>query len=108
LAECFDEIRKRLRRDQFSVRDNHRLSRILRLSGGRHGTSRHSSSRSSAFKGADEKEAYEYVWRNRKKLGWTKETHGESVVWRNIRRQTQEFAPNLFVCDWNEAKDCTE
>lgn len=60
------------------------------------------------LKGADEKEAYEYVWRNRKRLGWTKETHGESVVWRNIRRQTQEFAPNLFVCDWNEAKDCTE
>lgn len=60
------------------------------------------------LKGADEKEAYEYVWRNRKKLGWTKETHGRSVVWRNIRRQTQEFAPNLFVCDWNEANDCTE
>ena len=60
------------------------------------------------LKGADEKEAYEFVWRNRKKLGWTKETHGRSVVWRNVRRQTQENAPNLFVCDWNEANDCTE
>jgi len=60
------------------------------------------------LKGADEKEAYEYVWRNRKKLGWTRETHGNSVVWRSIRRQTQEFAPNLFVCDWNEGDDCTE
>jgi len=60
------------------------------------------------LKGADEKEAYEYVWRNRKKLGWTKETHGNSVVWRNIRLQTQQFAPNLFVCDWNEARDCTD
>jgi hypothetical protein len=60
------------------------------------------------LKGADEEEAYEFVWRNRKRLGWTKETHGSSIVWQNIRRQTQEFAPNLFVCDWNEARDCTE
>jgi len=60
------------------------------------------------LKGADEKEAYEYVWRNRSKLGWTRETHGSSVIWRNVRKQTKEFAPNLFVCDWNEAGDCTE
>ncbi len=60
------------------------------------------------LKGADEKEAYEYVWRNRAKLGWTRETHGNSTVWQGIRRQTKEFAPNLFVCDWNEASDCTE
>ena len=60
------------------------------------------------LKGADEKEAYEYVWRNREKLGWGKKTHGTSAVWQSIRRQTREFAPNLFVCDWNEAGDCTE
>ncbi len=60
------------------------------------------------LKGADEKEAYEFVWRNRQKLGWTKETHGSSVVWRNVRQQTRDYAPNLFVCDWNEAGDCTE
>jgi len=59
------------------------------------------------LKGADEKEAYEFVWRNRKKLGWTRETHGDSVVWRNVRRQTKEYTPNLFVCGWNEASDCT-
>lgn len=60
------------------------------------------------LKGADEKEAYEYVWRNREKLGWTRETHGNSVIWRNVRKQTREFAPHLFVCDWNEGSDCTE
>ena len=60
------------------------------------------------LKGADEKEAYEYVWLNRKKLGWTKQTHGKSVVWRNIRLQTKEYAPELFVCNWNETGDCTE
>ncbi len=60
------------------------------------------------LKGADEREAYQFVWRNRVKLGWTKEIYGNSVIWRNVRRQTKEFAPNLFVCDWNEAGDCTE
>lgn len=60
------------------------------------------------LKGADEKEAYEFVWRNRKKLGWTKETYGNSVVWRNVRRQTVEFAPNIFICDGTELNDCTE
>ena len=60
------------------------------------------------LKGADEKEAYEYVWRNRKNLGWTKETHNDSPVWYNVRKQTREYAPNLFLCPWNEADDCTE
>jgi len=60
------------------------------------------------LKGADEKEAYEFVWRNRKKLGWTKEKYGNSTIWRNVRQQTKEFAPNLFVCPWTEYGDCTE
>lgn len=60
------------------------------------------------LQGADEKEAYQFVWENRKKLGWTKETHGNSLVWRNVRKQTKEVAPNLFVCDINEYGDCTE
>lgn len=60
------------------------------------------------LKGADEKEAYEFVWRSRKKLGWTKEAYGNSVIWRNVRKQTGEYAPNLFVCELNESGDCTE
>lgn len=60
------------------------------------------------LKGADEKEAYEFVWRNRKQLGWTKQNYGDSIVWRNVRRQTKEFAPNLFICDGSELSDCTE
>lgn len=60
------------------------------------------------LKGADEKEAYEFVWRNRKQLGWTKEQYISSPVWRNVRTQTKEIVPNLFVCDWNEFGDCTE
>jgi hypothetical protein len=60
------------------------------------------------LKGADEKEAYEYVWRNRKRLGWTRETHGSSKIFINVEKQTREFAPNLFRCDWNVGNDCTE
>jgi hypothetical protein len=60
------------------------------------------------LKGADEKEAYEFVWKNRKQLGWTKETYGGSIVWRNVRKQTREIVPLLFVCNENEFADCTE
>lgn len=60
------------------------------------------------LKGADEKEAYEYVWRSRKQLGWTKDKYDGSLVWRNVRKQTREIAPNLFICDFNEYGDCTE
>ena len=60
------------------------------------------------LKGADEKEAYQFVWENRQNLGWTKENYGNSIVWRNVRLQTREVAPNLFNCNWNEAGDCTE
>lgn len=60
------------------------------------------------LRGDEEKRAYEFVWKNRKQLGWTKERYHGSVVWRNIRRQTRENAPNLFVCDFNEFADCTE
>lgn len=60
------------------------------------------------LKGADEKEAYTYVWENRQKLGWTSETHGNSVVWKNVRLQTKEYAPELFTCEGNVFNDCTE
>ena len=59
------------------------------------------------LRGADEKTAYEFVWRNRQRLGWTKETHGYSKVFLNVKKQTKEFAPNLFQCDWNMENDCT-
>jgi len=58
------------------------------------------------LKGADEKEAYEYVWKNRERLGWTRENYAGSVVWRNVRRQTQEIVPELFTCGKNEFSDC--
>jgi hypothetical protein len=59
------------------------------------------------LEGMEEKAAYEYVWKNRAKLGWTEETYSNSLIWNNVRKQTKEFAPELFVCDFNEFGDCT-
>jgi hypothetical protein len=60
------------------------------------------------LKGADEHEAYSFVWKNRQQLGWTKANYGGSIVWRNVRKQTKEVAPELFTCEANEYADCTE
>jgi len=60
------------------------------------------------LEGKDEREAYEFVWKNHKRLGWTGELYSESVVRREIRKQTKEYVPSLFVCDFNEFGDCTE
>jgi hypothetical protein len=58
--------------------------------------------------GDDEKGAYEFVWQNRDSLGWTKERYQSSIVWMEVRKQTREYVPNLFVCGFNEFGDCTE
>ena len=60
------------------------------------------------LKGADEKEAYAFVWRHRKTLGWTAETHGSTKIYINVQKQTREFVPELFRCDWNAGGDCTQ
>lgn len=60
------------------------------------------------LKGADERQAYEFVWRNRARLGWTKAAYRNSLIWINVKKQTREFAPNLFACAWVEDGDCTE
>lgn len=59
------------------------------------------------LKGDGEEEAYEFVWRNKKYLDWTEAKYGDSVIWLNIRSQSKEYAPNLFVCDFNPLGDCT-
>lgn len=60
------------------------------------------------LKGADEPEAYAFVWKNKARIGWTKAKYANSVVWRNVRKQTREVAPELFVCEDREFADCTE
>ena len=60
------------------------------------------------LKGADEPQAYKFVWENRKKFGWTSDKYGDSIIWRNVRLQTKEFAPELFNCPDKIYSDCTE
>ena len=59
------------------------------------------------LQGADEKTAYEYVWKNRAKLGWTKERYSNSIIWLNVRKQTKELVPSMFVCTTKDFGDCT-
>lgn len=60
------------------------------------------------LKGHDEHDAYKFVWENRKILGWTKAKYWSSPVWQNIRQQTIDHAPELFVCENKEYRDCTD
>jgi hypothetical protein len=60
------------------------------------------------LQGKDEKDAYEYVWRNRKGLGWKFEAYRTSAIWMETRKLTREHAPGLFVCDFNPYADCTD
>ncbi|MEO6654487.1 MAG: hypothetical protein ABIO36_00240 [Pyrinomonadaceae bacterium] len=58
--------------------------------------------------GKNEHDAYEFVWKNRKPLGWTREKYAATVVWQNVRKQTKDNAPDVFVCAGTEFGDCTE
>jgi hypothetical protein len=60
------------------------------------------------LQGQDERRAYEFVWKNRKRLGWTSEDYGTSTIWLETRRATREYAPELFVCEFNDFGDCSE
>lgn len=60
------------------------------------------------LQGKDEKTAYEFVWKNRVKLGWTHDKYFRSPVWEAVRLQTRENVPELFSCTENLYSDCTE
>jgi hypothetical protein len=59
------------------------------------------------LQGKDEKEAYEFVWKNRDRLGWTADEYLGSEIWRETRKLTREYVPILFVCELNDYSDCT-
>lgn len=58
--------------------------------------------------GEDENQAYAYVWRHRKDLGWTLRSHGTTESYVTIEQQTREMAPELFNCPEKPWEDCTE
>ena len=57
---------------------------------------------------SDEKEAYEFVWRNRSRIGWISDPYTKSVIWHETRKLTREYIPEMFVCDGKPYGDCTE
>jgi len=59
------------------------------------------------LRGADESEAYEYVWRNRQQLGWTQLSHGMKGTYTTIELQTRQYVPQLFRCPEKLWDDCT-
>lgn len=60
------------------------------------------------LQGSGEEKAYEYAWRNRFKLGWTREHYGNTVIYINVLQSTRETVPALFQCERNIEHDCTE
>ena len=58
--------------------------------------------------GENENQAYAYVWRERKNLGWTMRTHGTTESYVTIEQQTRENAPEIFNCPEKPWEDCTE
>jgi len=59
------------------------------------------------LEGWNEAEAYEFVWRSRQTLGWTRDGYAHSPVWQNVRIQTRNEAPLLFICVQKDFGDCT-
>lgn len=58
--------------------------------------------------GENENEAYAYVWRHRRKLGWTMRSHGATESFVTIEQLTREYAPEIFNCPDRPWEDCTE
>lgn len=58
--------------------------------------------------GGSERDAFEFVWRNRHKLGWTILSHGTTPAFMTIETMTREEVPELFTCRELLWSDCTE
>ena len=58
--------------------------------------------------GAGEEEALASVWRDKRRLGWTRERYGQTRVWKNVSEFTRRYAPGLFRCGADGQQDCTE
>lgn len=58
--------------------------------------------------GSDETEALKETWRNKKRLGWTRDKYEFTKVWQNTRELTLNHAPQLFQCGFENNADCTD
>ena len=58
--------------------------------------------------GDGEEQAFASVWRDKARLGWTKERYGHTRVWRSVREFTARYAPRMFECGADGRQDCAE
>ena len=58
--------------------------------------------------GAGEREAFASVWRDKARLGWTRDKYSHTRVWKNVAEFTQRYAPELFTCGGDGKQDCAE
>lgn len=58
--------------------------------------------------GDDEAEACASVWRDKERLGWTRERYGRTRVWQNVKELSRRYAPQLFNCGEDGRQDCYE
>jgi hypothetical protein len=58
--------------------------------------------------GAGEEKAFAEVWREKGKLGWTKNAYGHTQLWLSVRAYTERYAPRLFTCGKSGTDDCFE
>jgi hypothetical protein len=58
--------------------------------------------------GSSEEKAFAGVWRDKQRLGWTKEKYGTTRVWQSVREFTAQNAPALFRCGRDGRGDCLE
>ena len=58
--------------------------------------------------GAGEAEACASVWRDKARLGWTRDRYGATRVWQNVTELSRRHAPKLFDCGADRGQDCYE
>ena len=58
--------------------------------------------------GAGEEKAFASVWRDKAKLGWTREKYERTRVWKNVNEFTLKYAPEVFRCGADGQQDCVE
>jgi hypothetical protein len=56
--------------------------------------------------GAGEEVALETVWREKRRLGWTRDNYKDTRVWKNTREWTASGVPTLFHCGSDLDGDC--
>jgi len=57
--------------------------------------------------GSGEVTALEQTWRAKRRLGWTEDRYGQTLVWANTEELTRAQLPGLFHCGSDEKSDCT-